>query len=49
MDKDGNYQQESTEDVTRYCTDSLAKFAYSIMWKAVQFAKEHRVPIVLDY
>lgn len=30
-------------------TVSLAKFAFSILWQAVKFAKEHNVPIVLDF
>lgn len=28
---------------------SLAKFAYSILWRAVGFSEQHRVPILLDY
>lgn len=32
-----------------YSTESLAKCAYSILYKAVKFAKENKVPIVWDY
>lgn len=32
----------------RYNTESLAKCAYSILYRAVKFAKRHNVPIVLD-
>lgn len=32
----------------RYSTESLAKCAYSIFYRAVQFAKQYNVPIVLD-
>ena len=30
-------------------TESLAKFAYSVMYRAVNYAMENNVPIVLDY
>lgn len=32
-----------------YSTESLAKFAFSIMWQAVSFAEKEQVIIVLDY
>jgi len=32
-----------------YSTESLAKFAFSILWQAVQFAEKEQVTIVLDY
>ena len=32
-----------------YSTESLAKFAFSIFWRAMKFAKENRVPILFDY
>ena len=32
-----------------YGTASLAKFAFSIFWLAMKFAKENRVPVVFDY
>lgn len=34
---------------SEYDTMSLAKFAYSLFYRAVQFAKENQVPIILDY
>lgn len=32
-----------------YSTESLAKFAFSILWQAVKFAEKEQVTIVLDY
>ena len=32
-----------------YDTESLAKFAFSILWEAVEFAEKERVPIILDF
>lgn len=32
-----------------YDTQSLAKFAFSIFWKAIRFSEEHQVPILLDF
>ena len=32
-----------------YSTESLAKFAFSILWEAVKFAEKEQVTIVLDY
>lgn len=32
-----------------YSTESLAKFAFSIFYRAALFAAEHQVPIILDY
>lgn len=32
-----------------YSTESLAKFAFSILWQAVMFAEKEQVTIVLDY
>lgn len=37
------------EEVTEYDTESLAKFAYSILFQAVEFSKKHNVPILMDY
>lgn len=34
---------------TEYDTQSLAKFAYSILYRAARFSQEKRVPIILDY
>lgn len=33
----------------QYDTESLAKFAFSILWHAVRFSEENKVPILLDY
>lgn len=33
----------------KYYTEELAQFAFSILYQAVDFAEEHRLPIVLDY
>lgn len=30
-------------------TLSLAKFAFSLFWRALNFAEEQKVPILLDY
>lgn len=32
-----------------YSTESLAKFAFSILWQAVKFAEKEQVTILLDY
>lgn len=45
--KDGKYT--STGEHTEYNAESLAKFAYAILFKAVLFSQENRVPIILDY
>jgi hypothetical protein len=34
---------------TVYDTLSLAKFAYSILYRAARFSQENQVPILLDY
>lgn len=34
---------------TEYETLSLAKFCFSVLWHAVEFSLEHRVPIIIDY
>lgn len=41
--------KEDFEPHTEYDTESLAKFAYSMLWQAVRFSEEHNVPIILDY
>ena len=30
-------------------TQSLAKFAFSMFWRAMRFVEEQQVPILLDY
>lgn len=33
----------------RYNTQSLAKYAFSLFYQALEFAEENQVPILLDY
>lgn len=44
----GLYRQTAAEH-TQYDTESLAKFAFSIMWRAVRFSIEMNVPILMDF
>ena len=46
---DGQYSKADIPEHTRYDTQSLAKFAFSMFWRAMRFAEEHHVPILLDY
>ena len=46
---DGQYSKADIPEHTRYDTESLAKFAFSMFWRAMRFAKEQQVPILLDY
>jgi len=32
-----------------YDTQSLARFAFSILYQAALFSEKHRVPIIMDY
>lgn len=32
-----------------YDTESLAKFAFSVLWEAAEFAEKERVPVILDF
>lgn len=34
---------------TEYGTESLAKYAFSMLWQAVDFSDAHQVPILLDH
>ena len=43
------FQKKEEKKTPVYNTESLAKCAYSILYKAVKFAKENKVPIVWDY
>ena len=45
--KDGRYT--STGENTEYNAESLAKFAFAVLFKSVLFSLENRVPIILDY
>ncbi len=49
IDPDGQYSKLDISEHTRYDTQSLAKFAFSMFWRAMQFAEEQQVPILLDY
>ena len=49
LDPDGQYSKLDISEHTRYDTQSLAKFAFSMFWRAMQFAEEQQVPILLDY
>ena len=50
---DGTVQKDGTLTVekqyTEYPTESLAKYAFSIFWRALRFSEEHKVPILMDY
>ena len=45
----GQYSKADIPEHTQYDTQSLAKFAFSMFWRAMRFAEEQRVPILLDY
>ncbi len=45
----GQYSKEEIPEHTQYDTQSLAKFAFSMFWRAMRFAEEQQVPILLDY
>ena len=45
----GQFSKEDIPEHTRYDTESLAKFAFSMLWQAMRFAEEQKVPILLDY
>ncbi len=47
VDASGEYHQEQAHAV--YQTDSLAKFAFAVLWQAVIFAEKERVMIIFDY
>lgn len=46
---DGKLSKEGIKVHTQYDTQSLAKFAFSIFYRALKFAEENRVPILMDY
>ena len=46
---DGKIDPQSIQEHTRYDTQSLAKFAFSILWQALRFGEEHQVPVLMDY
>ncbi|MBS6217532.1 MAG: hypothetical protein KH704_11500 [Clostridiales bacterium] len=45
----GQFSRADIPEHTQYDTDSLAKFAFSMLWQAMRFAEEQQVPILLDY
>lgn len=45
--KDGEFIKR--QEVSEYNVETLAKFAFSILWQAAEFAHEHRVLIIYDY
>lgn len=47
--RDGKLTKEGITEHNTYDTESLAKFAYSILWQAVRFSMDKRVPILLDF
>ena len=49
VDSDGQYSKADIPEHIQYDTQSLAKFAFSMFWRAMRFAEEQRVPILLDY
>ena len=49
IDADGRYSKADIPEHTPYDTQSLAKFAFSMFWRAMRFAEEQQVPILLDY
>ena len=45
----GVFSMADIPEDTRYDTQSLAKFAFSMFWQALRFAEQNQVPILLDY
>lgn len=43
----GKIEQRQSNDV--YDTESLAKFAFSLLWEAAEFSEKEKVPIILDF
>ena len=46
---DGQYSKADIPEHTEYGTESLAKFAFSMFWRAMRFAEEQQVPVLLDF
>lgn len=46
---DGQYSKADIPEHTQYDTQSLAKLAFSMFWRAMRFAEEQQVPILLDF
>ena len=49
IDADGQYSKADIPEHTQYDTQSLAKFAFSMFWRAMRFAEEQQVPVLLDF
>ena len=49
IDANGHCTQKDIKEHTQYDTQSLAKFSFSIFYRAMLFAQKHQVPILLDY
>lgn len=47
FDGESGYQEGTMHET--YVTESLAKFAFSILWQAAEFSLEHGVVIVYDF
>ena len=45
----GKISRADIQEHTQFDTQSLSKFAFSMFWRAMQFAEEQQVPILLDY
>ena len=45
----GLYVKTDVPEHTQYDTQSLAKFSFSMFWRALRFAEEQQTPILLDY
>ena len=46
---EGKLDPQGIREHTEYDTLSLAKFAFSLFWRALNFAEEQKAPILLDY
>ena len=46
---DGQVSKADIPEHTQYDTGSLAKFAFSMFRRAMRFAEEQQVPILLDF
>lgn len=49
MDSNGRILGKENAESDEYEVESLAKFAFSIFWRAARFAEENDVAVVLDY
>ena len=49
VDSQGNYSKMDIPENTPYDTESLAKFSFSMFWRAMRFGEENQVPVLLDF